>query len=232
MSPSIAHTNNPANPDAQATLAAFVSDKSFPCVGAKSALNRDRMRFVSAGSMEDPQTARRLVDALLDFSAEFRQPGSAPVSLVAMFDPLVVDEATFENMLWKQLQAMHEVDVALGFEWDASVSSDTERNEFSFSVGGRAFFVVGLHPGASRLARRTPFPCLVFNFHDQFESLKASGKYASMQSAIRARDIALQGSINPVLSRFGESSEARQYSGRAVEQTWACPFHAMESRHA
>jgi hypothetical protein len=46
-----------------------------------------------------------------------------------------------------------------------------------------------------------------------------------MQEAIRQRDIALQGSINPVLARFGEASEARQYSGRAVESNWKCPFH-------
>ena len=67
-------------------------------------------------------------------------------------------------------------------------------------------------------------PCLVFNFHDQFETLRASGKFARMQEAIRKRDIALQGSINPVLARFGEASEARQYSGQEVSQEWQCPF--------
>ncbi|EEF25334.1 conserved hypothetical protein [Ricinus communis] len=55
--------------------------------------------------------------------------------------------------------------------------------------------------------------------------MKSSGKYQSMQEAIRQREIALQGSINPALARFGEASEARQYSGRAVESNWKCPFH-------
>ncbi|RYF38094.1 MAG: YqcI/YcgG family protein, partial [Comamonadaceae bacterium] len=117
-------------------------------------------------------------------------------------------------------------------EWAGDVSDDPEGDDFSFSVGGRAFFVVGLHPGASRLARRAPAPCLVFNFHDQFEALKASGKYATMQDAIRARDVALQGSINPMLARFGEGSEARQYSGRAVSADWQCPFHSKATSHA
>jgi FPC/CPF motif-containing protein YcgG len=58
--------------------------------------------------------------------------------------------------------------------------------------------------------------------------LKASGKYQSMQGAIRTRDVALQGSVNPVLSRFGEASEARQYSGRAVGDGWKCPFHTQK----
>ena len=77
---------------------------------------------------------------------------------------------------------------------------------------------------SSRLARRAPLPCLVFNFHDQFENLRAAGKYAGMQNAVRKRDIQLQGAINPVLDSFGDASEARQYSGRAVAGDWICPF--------
>jgi FPC/CPF motif-containing protein YcgG len=41
---------------------------------------------------------------------------------------------------------------------------------------------------------------------------------------IRARDVALQGSMNPMLSDFGEQSEARPYSGRAVPQDWIPDF--------
>jgi FPC/CPF motif-containing protein YcgG len=40
--------------------------------------------------------------------------------------------------------------------------------------------------------------------------------------------MAFQGSINPMLKNFGEGSEASQYSGRAVSDTWACPFHAQQ----
>ncbi len=99
------------------------------------------------------------------------------------------------------------------------------------SIAGRAFFVVGLHPAASRMARRSPHPSLVFNFHNQFQTLKATGKYAKMQDVIRSRDLALQGSVNPVLARFGEASEARQYSGRAVTADWVCPFSVEGSGH-
>ena len=65
-------------------------------------------------------------------------------------------------------------------------------------------------------------------FHNQFETLRASGKYAGMQKVIRNRDVALQGSINPVLAQFGASSEARQYSGMAVDANWKCPFQRTE----
>jgi FPC/CPF motif-containing protein YcgG len=41
------------------------------------------------------------------------------------------------------------------------------------------------------------------------------------------RDLRLQGSLNPNLSDFGKKSDARQYSGRAVEANWKCPFHRL-----
>ena len=84
--------------------------------------------------------------------------------------------------------------------------------------------MVGLHAHASRLARRTPWPMLAFNLHEQFERLRTGGRFDALQRAIRARDLAGQGSINPMLSDFGDRSETRQYSGRAVPDDWRCPF--------
>ena len=51
------------------------------------------------------------------------------------------------------------------------------RANFGFSFAGRGFFVIGLHPASSRLARRFPWPTLVFNAHFQFDRLKADGRY-------------------------------------------------------
>lgn len=226
---------SPATPTARSTpqdarqqFDAFIRDPDFPCVGARSALNRGRIRHAHFDRLGDPSVARPLRDALAAFSAEFSDPGTQPVSFVATFSHAVDGEQRFERLMWQQLQLLHDVDDA---DWDPSVSDDPADAEFSMSIAGRAFFVVGLHPDASRLARRSPLPSLVFNFHDQFEQLKASGKYATMQTAIRARDTALQGSINPVLSRFGEASEARQYSGRAVGSAWTCPFTPRKAAH-
>ena len=214
------------------SVKAFIAAKSFPCVGAKSALNRDRMRLEYFGAMGSPRSTRELRAALMQYSQEFPDPGTAPVSFVAVFDEFdAADEVTFEGVLWDQLQALHDQDSEEGIGWDGSVSNNPSNENFSFSVGGRAFFVVGLHPGASRMARRTPVPCIVFNFHNQFESLKASGKYTGMHDAIRTRDTALQGSVNPVLARFGESSEAIQYSGRAAGSSWKCPFSTRGAMH-
>ena len=200
----------------------FVSARAFPCVGAKSAMNRDRMEFAVLGELGSEKSAAALLRELAEYSARHPNPGVEPVSLVAMFQGEVGSEDEFHDKLWAQLQAVHDLDSAEN-GWADGVSSDPESSQFSFSAGGRAFFVVGLHPKSSRLARRTPTPTLVFNFHDQFEALRANGRYDKLQAAIRERDIALQGSINPVLARFGEGSEALQYSGKASA---GCPFRA------
>ena len=81
----------------------------------------------------------------------------------------------------------------------------------------------------SRKSRRFEAPTLIFNRHAQFEALRQEGRYETLRDRIRRRDIQLQGAINPMLKDHGEASEAIQYSGRAVEGDWRCPFaHAQE----
>jgi FPC/CPF motif-containing protein YcgG len=121
---------------------------------------------------------------------------------------------------------LHELDRA-HYDWDESVSRNPQDADFSFSFAETGFFIVGLHKASSRLARRFPWATLVFNTHAQFERLRWQNQFERMQQTVRARDLKLQGSLNPNLSDFGKQSEAKQYSGRAVEENWKCPFHAQ-----
>ena len=132
-------------------------------------------------------------------------------------------EREFETALWRVLQGLHDVD---GRSWPSTVSADPESPHFAFSFADTAFFVVGLHPAASRIARRAPLPTLVFNLHHQFERLRAESGFDRMRTAIRRRDERLQGTVNPMVDDYGASSAARQYSGRAVGPDWKAPFHA------
>lgn len=208
---------------------AYVQSADFPCVGARSAINRGAARFQLYGGLGQGGEVARLCADLEKFSAEFAQPGEEPTTFVAMFDDVIDNEAQFEHLMWQHLQDVHEHD-RRRFAWDKTVSNDPASEDFSFSVAGRAFFVVGLSPVASRIARRAPMPCMVFNFHDQFENFRASGKYAGLQKVIRKRDVALQGDINPVLANHGDASEARQYSGRPTGPAWRCPFAPRGAR--
>ncbi|HEY2139517.1 MAG TPA: guanitoxin biosynthesis heme-dependent pre-guanitoxin N-hydroxylase GntA [Chthoniobacterales bacterium] len=162
--------------------------------------------------------------------ASMKGPSNEYATFVAIFErPRNTTEIEFENLFWKQLRALHDYD-ARHFAWDAHVSSDPADPHFSFSFGGQSLYVIGLHANSSREARRFPWPALIFNPHEQFERLRADGKWKRMQEAIRSRDLELQGSINPMLSDFGEQSEARQYSGRAVEDDWKAPFPTVEGK--
>ncbi|MDQ2860177.1 MAG: YqcI/YcgG family protein [Pseudomonadota bacterium] len=203
----------------------FVERSSFPCVGAKSALARQQMRFVVARDMASAWDDLRIYPALHEFATDYRAAPKLYQSLVVLFEgPADLPEAQFERHLWARAQSLSDKDDWHGQRHDARVSADAASPHFSLSFGGEAFFIVGLHPKASRPGRRFAHPAMVFNLHDQFEQLRATGTFGKLKTAIAERDVALAGSINPMLQSHGQGSEARQYSGRAVGADWTCPF--------
>ena len=205
-------------------IRSFIGSPHYPCVGAKSVLNRATYRFGSYGRLASPAATAGLAHDLCAFVAEMRSKRHAFCSYIAVFDDLDCrEEALFESALWQQLRGLRRLD-QLFFPYDDFANSDPASASYAFSFASCAMFVVGLHPGSSRVARRFPWPALVFNPHDQFRALRAGGKYNTFKGVIRAREVKLQGSINPNLSDFGEQSEARQYAGRAVDKDWKCPF--------
>lgn len=204
---------------------AFVLDPAFSCLGARSAVQRGAYRTGLYPDLGSAAATAGLARDLFSFVEELPALSGGFTTFVASFSCTdSMDEEAFEAALWRQLQALHEEDRHF-HPWDATVSADPEAEDFSFSFAGRAFFVVGMHPGSSRTARRFGWPTLVFNAHDQFERLRAEGRFDRIRALIREREQALQGSLNPNLTDFGERSEARQYSGRAVGDAWRCPFH-------
>ena len=198
----------------------------YPCTGAISVFAQKNYRFGFFPELSCDKAVRAVCHDLYEFCHEFPITDDQLTTFIGMFrGPAIASEQHFEALLWTQLQAMYAIDSDF-FAWDKTVDSDPKTNNFSFSIGGRAMFVIGMHPKASRLARTFRYPTMVFNLHEQFERLRARGKFETMKQIIRAREMTLQGSINPMLKNFGESSEASQYSGRAVSGNWPCPFHA------
>ena len=207
---------------------ALVLTPALSCVGASSAIRRGNYRHGLYAEMGSPAATAGLARDLFDFAEEQTDLGGEFSTFVASFEaPTGIDEGGFEGVLWAQLQRLHEED-RRHHAYGPSVSPDPEEANFAFSFAGRAFFVVGLHAASSRFARRFAWPTLVFNAHHQFEKLRGEGRYARVQEVIRNRERNLQGNLNPNLADFGTRSEARQYSGRPVEEGWRCPFHAVE----
>ncbi|WP_375394973.1 guanitoxin biosynthesis heme-dependent pre-guanitoxin N-hydroxylase GntA [uncultured Sphingomonas sp.] len=202
-----------------------IAAADFPCVGAKAAVARGTLELLSCRRIDSAWDDLRIHDKLLQFAGAYRADPALFRSLAIVFDaPDVMEERDFERALWARIQSLSDKDVWRGQDYDERVSADPDSPHFSLSFGGEAFFVVGLHARASRPARRFAKPTMVFNLHDQFTTLRAQGRYETMREKIMVRDEAVAGSRNPMLDRHGEVSEARQYSGRAVDDVWRCPF--------
>ena len=128
-----------------------------------------------------------------------------------------------DALLWQRLNVLQHLD-AENYGYDNRVEKNPASAKFSFSIKEEAFYIIGLYAASSRQARQFKYPALVFNTHAQFEQLKTTNKYDKMKHAVRKRDIALSGSVNPMLQDFGESSEVFQYSGRKYDDNWKCPL--------
>ncbi len=196
----------------------------YPCLGAKSALHTNQYRIGVYGEMASEESTSFLGEDLKKYIAETIAADSQYMTMVAVFSDIVHSELDFEKKLWSQLQNLHDAEKE-SQSWDPAVSSNPQEDDFSFSFNGSAFFVVGIHPHASRKARRFGYCAMAFNLHSQFVKLRENNLYEKMKSAIREREIKYDGEINPMLKDHGEGLEAPQYSGRRVGETWKCPFH-------
>lgn len=179
----------------------------------------------TALAINDSRDDERLHERLTQWSRVHGPDAPAFRSLAVVFaGPCDLDEKGFEAALWARLSALIAIDRKRGHVHDPDYSPDPRDPDFALSFGGRAYFAVGLHPRASRRARRLPHPAIVFNLHDQFARLREEQRYERMREVILARDEVLDGAPNPMIARHGEVSEARQYSGRKVANDWVCPF--------
>ena len=193
----------------------------YPCNAAKGVFARSNMELCLVSSMSS-QKAAQSVQARLAAFGQRNHEGLA--SFIVLFnDQPIRCEHHYEALLWSFLQRIHELDAPL-YAWDEAVSSDPNDPHFSFSVGGKAYYLIGFHPHSSRQARQFRVPMIIFNPHQQFEALRQSGKYSRLRDTIRANDIRYSGSVNPMLRDFGSASETRQYSGQAQGKGWRCPL--------
>jgi FPC/CPF motif-containing protein YcgG len=223
----------PLSPEAVGAHNAFrshIKNARFPCVGAKASFGGNVYRYGFYPQVGSPDATAGLAQDLWSYAVDQAKMGTNYATFVACFEgPKWTSEIEWERLLWGQLQRLHEVDSEHS-TWDPTVSDDPNDSNFSFSFAGTGFFIVGLHAGASRMARRFLWPTMVFNVHAQFDRLRKIRLFDRLKRTIRMRDFRLQGSLNPNLSDFGKDSEGRQYSGREVGNEWKCPFHRLFGR--
>lgn len=208
-------------------LRAHILGEHFPCIGARSAFARGSYRFGFYKDLAHRSSVIAMGRDLRRFVMEYEQLGDFTTFIASFKYPQQTTEAAFEKLLWQHLQLMHDLDATSG--WDPNYSPNPDDPGFAFSFTNCAFFVVGMHPGASRFARKAAFATLVFNPESQIRRLKEAGEIDKFARTVRDRDIQYQGSINPSLptDHTTTGGEARVYSGMAhrPNASWKCPFH-------
>lgn len=205
----------------------FISDESYPCVAARAALGRNHIPCLVVDHMGCPKDDHSILQFIYGFIDRYRSSDSDLHSVAVIFrQPESITEESFDSFLWQRLQSLSGMD-AQKYRFDQRVSADPMASDFSFSLREEAFFIIGLHPGSVRNARRFKYPAMIFNPHAQFEELRKTNRYEKMKNIVRKRDRIFSGSINPMLSDFGEVSEVFQYSGRQHGQEWTCPLKVL-----
>jgi len=201
----------------------WILEEDHPCVMAQTVFSQNAVKIKQYSNFNSEATTNQLIKDIENYIEEYDFETNEFQSLIAIFPDLnIKNEEEFETILWQQLVSIAKYDSK---PWDPSVSPDPKDANFSFSIAGHAFYIVGMHPRSSRKARKSPYPSITFNLHDQFEKLREMGAYEKVRDKIRERYIELQGMMNPMLEDFGESSEAKQYSGKESGDNWVCPFH-------
>ena len=208
--------------DTYQAIGSLLSDRNYPCIAAiRSFAHGD---FV-VGSYPGFGSGRSSQDIAQDLKYFLKKQASSQSSYFTYFAQFKggddLTESEFENALWHELSCIASLS---GASWDPTFSDNPEDKNFCFSFEGKAFFVVGLHPNASRKARKFRQPLLIFNLYDQFKQLMIEGKYDAMVKVNREKDRKFQGSVNPMAEKYAESWESIQFSGSENPSNWKCPF--------
>lgn len=225
LEPSPVDEHLPAQIDQQ--LRETVFQESYPCVAAVQALSRNDYAIGIYGTLGTARHWQGLRADLLAYLAEQQRTGSLYRTMFAVFpEASEYSEEAFERAMWHELSSLTSSEER-STDWSPGAISDPEQPGFVFSLGGQPLFVVGVHPHSSRRGRRFPFAGMVFNAFAQFEQLERKGSYERMVKVNRERDLAFDGSVNPMVEQYGDKWEAIQFSGKSNSSAWKCPFRFL-----
>jgi len=196
------------------TLIDFIHNKAFPCIMAKAVSKNGNLVINEEDEITSVKSIESIQNKLYQFVDSYRHSRDKLHSFVLVLNNKSYHSFDhFEKAFWFFLHSLKKLD-GLHYIHDTRVSSYPDDDNFSFSIKSEAFFILALHPQSPRKSRRFSKPVIVFNPHQQFEKLRERKIFKKIQSIIRDRDKKLQGSINPMLSDFGERTEVFQYLGK------------------
>jgi len=116
----------------------FILEKNHPCIMANTVFSMNNYELHIYDKLGTKQTAKKMLEALNDYIDSYDFSDNNFKTFIAVFPEVeIISEIEFENLLWRQLQFLNDYDTAA---WDPQVSNDPTHKNFSFSIGGRAFY--------------------------------------------------------------------------------------------
>lgn len=214
--------------DVEKNIEKLIGQKNYPCVAALKSFHLGDYQIKTYRGMGQQSQRPQLRKDLLSYLQKYLETKSTYFTFWAVFeDSQFANEQEFEDHLWKELSSLTSEETKLA-DQDPRFSSNPGDKGFCFSLGGKAFFVVGLHPQSSRISRQFPWPALVFNVYEQFDQLMQKNLYQPMIAQNRKRDMQFQGNVNPMVEEHGDNWESIQFSGKKNPLSWKCPFHFFQ----
>lgn len=202
----------------------FIKHSRFPCLMAKSVVAQGHISYNEITDIKDNHEIDTTLFRMHEFVDDYRKDSHKLSSFIlTVKNPIYKSFEVFEETFWRFLNQLHLRDKK-DFDHDPRVEKDPGSGRFSFSIKEEAFFILALHPKSPRTARRFYRPTIVFNPHQQFESLRKNGTFLKIRNLIRRKDKILQGTTNPMLQDFGKKSEVFQYLGKVYDENDPCPL--------
>ena len=100
----------------------FIINKNHPCVMAQTVFSMDKVEFHTYENFGSKNTAGKILKDLKQYIENYDFESNEFLTFMAVFKGRKeYSEKQFEEMLWKQLDFLHEVDTEA---WDTAVSSD------------------------------------------------------------------------------------------------------------
>jgi FPC/CPF motif-containing protein YcgG len=172
-------------------------------------------------AMDDPITAIQVCTGIYTFVEKFEiasigKEGRLSPDNFASFD-VAFTATEFANEqgaaieLYALLVNMHRYDVSQGYAWAKGVSNDPRNPNFQMSIGGYAWFLPLLWPGAYAPARRFPHAYLPWQSNNLFDALRKAKKYDAAQNLVRENEIKAHGFVPALLGELGKNLEILSY---------------------
>lgn len=188
--------------------------EKFFAKNAHSSLEDDQFTLRTYDALGSQKTAIELLADIEDHLKFCQNNDNDCAEFVAIFPKRkYYTEAQFEKLLWKQLRYLHLVDI---HPWKKQTAHELKDDQFFFSVLGKSFYVIGMHPSSEQKNRKSPYPAMIFSQRELSESFSRKRKITAINEFNVLQDHTQE--TQAIIDETALKLNARQYGrGHAMK---------------